>query len=456
MAARPALATGMRRACAIVVIVLAAVCAQSATAAGFQRGDVLASVGNPSVIARFAPDGTPKGELVGSSGAGPLCFDASGEHLVAPGTGLYDKEGSLLASAWAAVPLPGACTVDDAGHVFVGGGAASGDQQTGRGTIRRFDLTGHLLESYDVEAAGFAYRRVVTSLDLAPDGCTIYYDLDGSDEIKRFDACTATQLAPFGSAGPVCDHVRVLPDGRVVVTCDTYGTLLDAAGDVVHDFANPVPFGTSQRFAALDPDGTSFWMGSYQGLLTRFDIASGQQLASWVAGEGLAGVAVYSPSPPQQQSAQASLDPGATQGGAGAVAAHGHAPAAMPKLAARPTLAAARGRLIASGRSLLLDTGLRATCPAGGPACRAIATLTVVGAGARAAAAARPTRLGTLRATIAPGATAPIAVRLSRKGAAMVRGRRVVTIAVRVSVRAGNGTAVVRRASVRVRPPRSR
>ena len=55
----------MRQAYAIAAVLAAVltVGAQAATADPFQRGDVLASVGNPSVIARFAPDGTPKGVL---------------------------------------------------------------------------------------------------------------------------------------------------------------------------------------------------------------------------------------------------------------------------------------------------------------------------------------------------------------------------------------------------------
>ena len=82
-----------------VAVAIAAIGAQAAPAAtGFERGDVLASVGDPSAIARFAADGTPKGTLADSAGAGPLCFDVSGEHLVAPGAGLYDATGGLLAS----------------------------------------------------------------------------------------------------------------------------------------------------------------------------------------------------------------------------------------------------------------------------------------------------------------------------------------------------------------------
>jgi len=439
--------------CAIVAVVLAAVCAQAAAAAGFERGDLLASVGTPSVIARFGPDGTPEGVLAASAGAGPLCFDASGTRLVAPGTGLYDAAGTLVASEWGSVDLPGACVVDAAGNVFVGGGASRGDALTGVATVRRFDLAGHLLDSYDVDATGAAYGRVVTSVDLASDRCTLYYDLDGSDEIKRFDVCAQMQRAPLGSAGPVCNHLRLLPGGRVVVTCDTYGTLLDAAGATVHDFANPVLGSTASRFTALDPDGTSFWMGSYQGLLTRFDIAGAQQLDSWSAGDGMRGLAVYDPPPPVQPNGE----PGGAASGSSAPSGTGAAVvAAASHAAALPTLATARGGLAAAGRSLLLDTGLRVSCPAGGATCRATVTATVAGTGVRAVARSRATTIGTLRVAVAPGTRARLVMRLGRKGAALIRRRGAASVAVRVSVRAGDGPAVVKRANVavRLRPPR--
>ena len=64
--------------------------------------------------------------------------------------------------------------------------------------------------------------------------------------------------------------------------------------------------------------------------------------------------------------------------------------------------------------------------------------------------------MGTLSTKIAPGAKAKLVVRLSKKGAALVRRRSAVTIAARVSIRAGNGPAVVRKTSVRVLLHRSR
>ena len=224
-----------------------------------------------------------------------------GEHLVAPGTGLYDSTGTRLASAWASVTPVGDCTVDRAGNVYLAGAPSTGDNITGRATIRKFDLTGHPLGSYDVAATGYTYGRAVYSLDLAADQCTIYYGLDGGEEIQRYDVCTNTQLPLFGGAG-ICDQLRVRPNGQVAVTCDTYGELLDASGTRAMNFANPSdPPSTSGRFAALDADGTSFWMGTLAGLLARYDIASGQRLDRWTAGLGLGGIAVYNPSAPPAQ-----------------------------------------------------------------------------------------------------------------------------------------------------------
>jgi hypothetical protein len=443
---------------AVALVVVAAVGAPSApAAAGFERGDVLASVGSPSVIARFSADGTAKGALADSAGAGPLCFDPSGEHLVAPGAGLYDNAGSLLASDWASVELPGACTVDAAGNVFMARGPYSGDTlATRRATFRRFDLTGHLLQSYDVDGTGFTYGREVYTVDIAPDQCTIYYGLGGGSDVKRYDVCTGTQPAPFGSGGFPCDELRVRPNGQVVMTCDSHGALLDASGILVHGFDNPTG-SPSLRYAALDADGSSFWMGASPGLVTRFDIASGQQFESWSVGPGgLRGLAVYSPPLPAQQNTPqqntaTSLDPGATHAASSAATT---TPAPTLAIAA-PALVLAHGRLITVGRSLLVDTGVLATCPAGGPPCRATVALTMVTTGARAAAA-RTMRIGTLNTTVAAGAKARLVVRLNKKGAALVRKRGAVTVAARATIRAGSGRAVVTKTSVRVTLRRAR
>ena len=410
----------------------------------------------PSVIARFAPDGTAKGVLADSAGAGPLCFDPSGEHLVAPGTGLYDSTGTRLASAWASVTPVGDCTVDRAGNVYLAGGPVHRRPLTGRATIRKFDLTGHPLGSYDVAATGYTYGRAVYSLDLAADQCTIYYGLDGGEDIQRYDVCTQHAAAAVRRRGLPCDQLRVRPNGQVAVTCDTYGELLDASGTRAMNFANPSdPPSTSGRFAALDADGTSFWMGTLAGLLARYDIASGQRLDRWTAGLGLGGIAVYNPSAPPAQGPGNGGGSNTTQSTSGSstfdatLGAQTFAMASSVPSLDMPALAVAHGRLLTSGRSLRLDTGLQVSCPAAGPKCTANVTLTVAGA-VRARRAASVTRVGTLSTKIAPGAKAKLVVRLNKKGAALIRKRSAVTIAARVSIRAGTRPAVVRKTSVRV------
>jgi hypothetical protein len=439
---------------AAVLATLLSIGAQAATAGGFDRGDLLVSVGNPSVIARFAPDGTAKGTLADSASAGPLCFDPSGEHLIAPGTGLFDSTGTRLASAWGSVTPVGDCTVDKAGNVYLAGGSSTGDRFTGRATIRKFDLTGHPLDSYDVDATGITYGRSVYSLDLAPDQCTIYYGLGGGDEVKRYDVCAKSQLPPFGGTG-FCDQLRLRPNGQVAVTCDTYGKLLDTSGTQAMYFANPSdPPTTSGRFAALDADGKSFWMGTLAGVLARYDIASGQRVDRWTAGPGLGGVAVYNPPAPPAPPAGPSEGTTTTQSTSnaspvGATSITGGLVFSSAPSLDMPALAVAHGRLLTSGGRLRLDTGLQVSCPATGPRCSAKVTLTVAGRGARASATS-VTRVGTLSTRIAPGAKARLVVRLNRKGAALIRRRKAVTIAARVSIRAGSGPAVVRRTSVRV------
>ncbi|HEX6698459.1 MAG TPA: hypothetical protein VF080_16740 [Solirubrobacteraceae bacterium] len=453
----------MRPASAIAAAVAAllAVGAQAATADSFARGDVLASVGNPSVIARFAPDGTPKGVLADSAGAGPLCFDRSAEHLIAPGTGLYDSAGARLASAWGSVSPIADCTVDKAGNVYLAGAPSTGDNVTGRAPIRKFDLTGHPLGSFDVAATGLTYTRAVYSLDIAPDQCTIYYGLGGGEDVLRYDVCTKTQLAGLGSAGFPCDQLRVRANGEVAVACDSHGGLLDTSGTrtVYFDNASDPP-DVYGRFAALDADGKSFWMGTFAGVLARYDMATGQRMGRWTAGPGLGGVAVYSPpSPPAQGPGSGGSNTTQSTSGTSAIdptiGAQTFAMASSAPSLDMPALAVAHGRLLTSGHSLLLDTGLQVSCPATGPKCSANVTLTVAGSGAHASAASA-TRVGALSTKIAPGAKAKLVVRLNRKGAALIRRRHAVTIAARVSLRAGKGPAVVRTTSVRVLLHRSR
>jgi hypothetical protein len=195
-------------------------------------------------------------------------------------------------------------------------------------------------------------------------------------------------------------------------------------------------------------------MGSLGGPLARFDIASGNQIGqNLITGTSLGGVAIYSPPlPPSQGPGNGGNATQSTSGSStfdGTLGAQTFAMASSVPSLDMPAFAVAHGRLLTSGRSLRLDTGLQVSCPATGPRCSANVTLTVARGGARAAAAS-VTRVGTLSTKIAPGAKAKLVVRLNKKGAALIRKHSAVTIAARVSIRAGSRPAVVRKTSVRV------
>ena len=51
----------------------------------------------------------PSGQLVhtvaATTGAGPICFDPSGAHLIAPGVGVFNSSGKLQKSKWSSIAI---------------------------------------------------------------------------------------------------------------------------------------------------------------------------------------------------------------------------------------------------------------------------------------------------------------------------------------------------------------
>jgi hypothetical protein len=299
-----------------LVFAAAALGAQSALAAGtpFQRGDVLASVGG--AINLYAPDGTLKDTFATGSGAGSLCFDPNGNHLIALHVGLFDSSGNLLPSNWASLPSSyGECAVDGFGNVYVAQGPYGGVSPNRWATIRKYDLTGNLLRSYTVSLGFSGYGFNVPNLDLAPDQCTLYYGGEGGGNILRFNACTNTQGAPSMISGPALDQLRVLPNWQVAVTTDYDARLFDTSGGLLrqsllygYGFIGGM---TSLHWLSLDPGGHSLWIGSINGSafinrscganttdgVWRVDSNTGQVLANWsvACGNSLRGLAAYGP-----------------------------------------------------------------------------------------------------------------------------------------------------------------
>jgi hypothetical protein len=114
-------------------------------------------------------------------------------------------------------------------------------------------------------------------LDLAPDGCTVFYTSWGPN-VKRYNVCTRQQLPNF-NVGPLpgggeTHDVRVLPDGGALVSNGELVVRLNAAGAIVRTYSMP----ESTYWTGLDlvGDGT-FWVGNYfTSNVYRFDLATGQ------------------------------------------------------------------------------------------------------------------------------------------------------------------------------------
>lgn len=265
---------------------------------GFQPGDIFVSLSNGEVQWR-GPGGTLKQTLTsGTDGvAGGMGFDASGNLYVTHFFGVqtvgntvarFDPKGNQLGNfgetcaASPQTPFPPSCYFSDpesidfgaAGNVYVG---QADDTQD----ILKFDAAGNLLARFDaaVEVRGSDW------IDLAPDGCTIFYTSRGQN-VLRFNVCTNTQLANFNTAllpGPNAYTVRILPDGGLLVANSSVIARLDAAGNLVQTYDDPargnVWFGLD-----LVGDGT-FWAADTQTKnVAQFDLATGAMLASFNTG----------------------------------------------------------------------------------------------------------------------------------------------------------------------------
>jgi hypothetical protein len=119
-------------------------------------------------------------------------------------------------------------------------------------------------------------------MDLAQDGCTMFYTSMGAS-VKRYDVCSGTQLSDFatGLPGGLTHDVRVLPDGGVLVSSGEVIVRLNSAGVVTQTYA--VGPEEPALWVGLDfaDNGTTFWVGNYHNSkLHKFNLATGEHLAT--------------------------------------------------------------------------------------------------------------------------------------------------------------------------------
>jgi hypothetical protein len=275
----------------LLTVACSGACAAGAAASTFVRGDVFAITSTG--VVEYSPTGQVQQTLPNSSAATALCFDPSGQHLIVPGVGLFDNAGDELQSDWTRDAVQ-RCAADSSGHVY-GSGGSSG---TGTEDIVKYNLFGSAITTFPIPGAA----KPPLAIALAPDQCTLYYGSFTTQHVPlgRWDGCTGASLSNFLNDDGFVDDLSVLSDGRVVVVDDPQALLFDSAGATVLQTYRPAHVVTSLRTVSLDPDGTSLWLCCDSGTIMRFDINSGQPLASWPG--GASNIAVYAPPAPTPSS----------------------------------------------------------------------------------------------------------------------------------------------------------
>ncbi len=139
--------------------------------------------------------------------------------------------------------------------------------------IYRFDRQGRT-------PAPVLVRAKVTAMDVGSDGCTVVYATPAAG-LKRLDWCTSARLPDF-AARVAATAVRALPDGTVLAaTAGSQIVRLSEGGSVVASYEAP----GEKYWSAFDltPDGSSFWAGTLDDKLYRFDLATGAVLQGPIA-----------------------------------------------------------------------------------------------------------------------------------------------------------------------------
>ena len=234
----------------------------------FEEGDFVAAVGNGQVN-WYRPDGTLVKVLdteLGGATAG-MIFDNAGNLYVtnfhADTVSQFDNSGNLSGTFGGPYGnSPESIVFDRKGNIYVG------HADFPDFTIRKFDSAGSLLAQFEVERDD----RGSDWIELSPDQCTMLYTSEGTS-VKRFNVCRNAQLRDFASGLPGKAYaLRLLDDDGVLVADSVAICRLDAKGNIIKTYDVP---GEDTWFSLnRDPDGTSFWSGSFNGNLYKFDIAS--------------------------------------------------------------------------------------------------------------------------------------------------------------------------------------
>jgi len=258
----------------------------------FAPGDVFVSFEKGGVQWRN-PDGTLNAVLVSQ------VQDTTSEGM------RFDAAGNLYVTHWCvSLGLASICTVGNTVEKFNTSGVSEGTVGSGYNCnphalafdaagnlyVGQADCTGNILKlplgQTPTAYAVAAENRGSFWIDIAADGCTIFYTSWGPN-VKRFNVCTNTQLGNFNLApmpGGQTQGLRVLADGGVLVSSGAVIARLDATGAIVQTYS--VSTGEAQYWAGLDlvGDGTFWAINYYTSNVYKLDLTTGAVLASFNTG----------------------------------------------------------------------------------------------------------------------------------------------------------------------------
>jgi hypothetical protein len=275
--------------------------AGSAFAGPFTIGDVFTGVGNGH-IKEYTPTGTlvqTLDTLSNSSEQTGMCFDGNTLTSNLRSTNFSNNSMSRIPQSggvqypWGG-PFstdPESCVVSvdpNTNQTVVYVGQADGSRD-----VLKFDLSGTLLDSYNV-ATG---PRGSDWIDLSADKCTLLYTSEGT-LIRRYDVCADAQLSDFATLpSGACYALRIRANGEVMVACTNNVYRLSSAGLLLQTYPKPLTESSFLFAMNLDPNGTSFWTaGFFTANVYHYDITSGLVINSFTAvkdGPTLAGLAIF-------------------------------------------------------------------------------------------------------------------------------------------------------------------
>ncbi len=153
--------------------------------------------------------------------------------------------------------------------------------------VGQADCTGDILAINTAGAKIASYHAAVETrgtiwIDLAPDGCTVFYTSSGT-HVKRFNVCAGAQLPDFATLPDVAFAVKAMPDGGFLVADNSVVVRLDSGGGVVQTYDIP---GQPDLWLSLDLTGDgAFWLANYgSSNIYKIDLATGAILNSFNTG----------------------------------------------------------------------------------------------------------------------------------------------------------------------------